>query len=148
MACSELTICGGTPARLFRISFSGEMAYEIAVPARFGNAMMGVLMEAGKEYDAVPSGTEDLGVMRIEQGHAAGHSPAPALRVGRARHLPAVHRPARLGARRALRGARGVRALPRVHAHLAARAHHQPGAGLLQRPLQARPAFWPEERPT
>ena len=73
MACSELTICGGTPARLFRISFSGEMAYEIAVPARFGNAMMGVLMEAGKEYDAVPYGTEALGVMRIEKGHAAGN---------------------------------------------------------------------------
>ncbi len=73
MACSELTICGGTPARLFRISFSGEMAYEIAVPARFGNAMMGVLMEAGKEYNAVPYGTEALGVMRIEKGHAAGN---------------------------------------------------------------------------
>ena len=73
MACSELTICGGTPTRLFRISFSGEMAYEIAVPARFGNAMMGVLMEAGKEYNAVPYGTEALGVMRIEKGHAAGN---------------------------------------------------------------------------
>ena len=73
MACAELTICGGTPARLFRISFSGEMAYEIAVPARFGNAMIGVLMEVGKEYDAVPYGTEALGVMRIEKGHAAGN---------------------------------------------------------------------------
>jgi glycine cleavage system aminomethyltransferase T len=41
MACGEITVCGGTPARLFRISFSGELAYEIAVPARYGNAMMG-----------------------------------------------------------------------------------------------------------
>ena len=36
MACAECTVFGGTPARLFRISFSGELAYEIAVPARYG----------------------------------------------------------------------------------------------------------------
>ncbi len=73
MACGAVTVCGGTRARLFRISFSGELAYEVAVPARFGNAMMGVLMEAGREFDAVPYGTEALGVMRIEKGHAAGN---------------------------------------------------------------------------
>jgi sarcosine oxidase subunit alpha len=73
MACGEVTVCGGMPARLFRISFSGELAYEIAVPARYGNSMMDVLMEAGKEFDAVPYGTEALGVMRIEKGHAAGN---------------------------------------------------------------------------
>jgi len=73
MACGEVTVCGGMPARLFRISFSGEMAYEIAVPARYGNSMMDVLMEAGQEFDAVPYGTEALGVMRIEKGHAAGN---------------------------------------------------------------------------
>ena len=39
MACANLTICGGLRARLFRISFSGELAYEIAVPARYGNAL-------------------------------------------------------------------------------------------------------------
>ena len=33
----SLTVCGGTPARLFRISFSGELAYEVAVPARYGD---------------------------------------------------------------------------------------------------------------
>ena len=73
MACAELTVCGGTPARLFRISFSGELAYEIAVPARYGNSMMAVLMRAGEEFGAVPYGTEALGVMRIEKGHAAGN---------------------------------------------------------------------------
>jgi sarcosine oxidase subunit alpha len=73
MACGEVTVCGGMPARLFRISFSGELAYEIAVPARYGNSMMDVLMEAGREFDAVPYGTEALGVMRIEKGHAAGN---------------------------------------------------------------------------
>ncbi|RKF14129.1 sarcosine oxidase subunit alpha family protein [Roseovarius spongiae] len=73
MACGEVTVCGGTPARLFRISFSGELAFEVAVPARYGNDMMRVLMEAGREFDAVPYGTEALGVMRIEKGHAAGN---------------------------------------------------------------------------
>jgi sarcosine oxidase subunit alpha len=73
MACANLTICGGTRARLFRISFSGEMAFEIAVPTRYGNSLMEVLMRAGAEFDAVPYGTEALGVMRIEKGHAAGN---------------------------------------------------------------------------
>src|SRR6056297_2511630 len=73
MACGEVTVCGGMPARLFRISFSGELAFEVAVPARYGNSMMDVLIEAGREYDAVPYGTEALGVMRIEKGHAAGN---------------------------------------------------------------------------
>ena len=73
MACGEVTVCGGTPARLFRISFSGEMAYEIAVPTRYGDAMVRALMKAGEPFDVVPYGTEALGVMRIEKGHAAGN---------------------------------------------------------------------------
>ncbi|WP_372609715.1 sarcosine oxidase subunit alpha family protein [Halomonas sp.] len=71
--CCAVTVCGGTPARLFRISFSGELAYEVAVPARFGNSMMEMLMKAGEEFGACPYGTEALGVMRIEKGHAAGN---------------------------------------------------------------------------
>ncbi|SPH18166.1 Sarcosine oxidase subunit alpha [Defluviimonas aquaemixtae] len=73
MACAERTVFGGTPARLFRISFSGELAYEIAVPARYGDAMVRALMKVGEQFDAVPYGTEALGVMRIEKGHAAGN---------------------------------------------------------------------------
>lgn len=73
MACSELTICNGIRARLFRLSFSGELAYELAVPTRYGDALMRVLMEAGKEFDITPYGTEALGVLRIEKGHAAGN---------------------------------------------------------------------------
>jgi sarcosine oxidase subunit alpha len=73
MACGEITVCGGLPARLFRISFSGELAYEIAVPTRYGDAMIRRLMEAGREFDVVAYGTEALGVMRIEKGHAAGN---------------------------------------------------------------------------
>ena len=73
MGCAECTVFGGTPARLFRISFSGELAYEIAIPARYGDAMIRGLMKVGEEFDAVPYGTEALGVMRIEKGHAAGN---------------------------------------------------------------------------
>ncbi|MBW6418481.1 sarcosine oxidase subunit alpha family protein [Celeribacter sp. PS-C1] len=72
MACSELTICNGLRARLFRISFSGELAYEIAVPARYGHALMQRLMEQGADLGATPYGTEALAVLRIEKGHAAG----------------------------------------------------------------------------
>jgi len=73
MACGAVTVCGGLRARLFRISFSGELAYEIAVPAQYGNAMFERLLEAGSDLGAVPYGTEALGVMRIEKGHAAGN---------------------------------------------------------------------------
>ncbi len=73
MACGDITVAGGTPARLFRISFSGELAYEISVPTRYGYSMMKALMNVGKEFDAVIYGTESLGVMRIEKGHAAGN---------------------------------------------------------------------------
>ncbi|KIC18658.1 sarcosine oxidase subunit alpha [Leisingera sp. ANG-DT] len=73
MGCGEITVAGGCRARLFRISFSGELAYEIAVPTRYGDAMIRKLMEAGEEFGAVPYGTEALGVMRIEKGHAAGN---------------------------------------------------------------------------
>ncbi|CUH83282.1 sarcosine oxidase subunit alpha family protein [Thalassovita mediterranea] len=70
MGCGEITICGGLRARLFRISFSGELAYEIAVPTRYGDALMRRLMEEGEEFNVTPYGTEALGVMRIEKGHA------------------------------------------------------------------------------
>ena len=73
MACGEITVCGGLRARLFRISFSGELAFEIAVPTRYGDSMIRALMDAGEEFDVVPYGTEALGVMRIEKGHAAGN---------------------------------------------------------------------------
>jgi sarcosine oxidase subunit alpha len=73
MACGELTVGGGLRARLFRISFSGELAFELAVPARYGDAVMRRLMDAGAEFNVTPYGTEALGVMRIEKGHAAGN---------------------------------------------------------------------------
>ncbi len=68
----RLTVAGGIPARLYRVSFSGELAYEIAVPADYGDAAMPALMAAGAGLGSVPYGTEALGVMRIEKGHVSG----------------------------------------------------------------------------
>ena len=73
MACANITVCGGLRARLFRISFSGELAYEIAVPSQYGDAMIRKIMEVGAEFDVTPYGTEALGVMRIEKGHAVAN---------------------------------------------------------------------------
>ncbi|MFM8607265.1 MAG: sarcosine oxidase subunit alpha family protein [Hyphomicrobiales bacterium] len=72
MACGAITICNGIPARLFRISFSGEMAYEIGVPNRYGDALIRAIMDAGKEFGITPYGLEALSTMRIEKGHVAG----------------------------------------------------------------------------
>ncbi|NLI28132.1 MAG: sarcosine oxidase subunit alpha family protein [Acetobacter sp.] len=72
MAAASVTICGGQTARLFRLSFSGELAYELAVPARYGDALAKLLMRVGQSYGIAPYGTEALGVMRIEKGHPAG----------------------------------------------------------------------------
>ncbi len=73
MACANVTLCGGLRARLFRISFSGELAFEIAVPTAYGGALIRRIMAAGAAFDIAPYGTEALGVMRIEKGHAAGN---------------------------------------------------------------------------
>jgi sarcosine oxidase subunit alpha len=72
MGAREVALRGGIRARLFRISFSGELAYEISVPARFGESLVRNLMVAGQAFGVTPYGTEALGVMRIEKGHVAG----------------------------------------------------------------------------
>lgn len=72
MAAGEVVLKNGIPARLFRISFSGELAYELAVPAGYGEAALKLLFEAGAPQGVIPYGTEALGVMRIEKGHVAG----------------------------------------------------------------------------
>jgi sarcosine oxidase subunit alpha len=72
MGAGNVSVCGGLRARLFRISFSGELAYEIAVPTRYGDALLREMLALGAEFDPVVYGTEALGVMRIEKGHVAG----------------------------------------------------------------------------
>ena len=58
----------GLPARVFRISFTGELSYEINVPARYGLALWTTLMSAGKDLGITPYGTEAMHVLRAEKG--------------------------------------------------------------------------------
>jgi sarcosine oxidase subunit alpha len=58
----------GIPARIFRISFTGELSYEINVPARYGLALWEALIETGNKYDICPYGTEAMHVLRAEKG--------------------------------------------------------------------------------
>lgn len=62
----------GFPVRVFRISFSGELAYEINTPADYGTAVWEALLAAGRDAGIVAYGTEAMGVLRIEKGHVAG----------------------------------------------------------------------------
>jgi methylglutamate dehydrogenase subunit C len=71
LAARRITIMGGLGALLFRLSFSGELAYELAVPARYGDAVIRAIMAAGEEFGITPYGTEALSVMRIEKGHVS-----------------------------------------------------------------------------
>jgi methylglutamate dehydrogenase subunit C len=72
LAAKEISILGGMAARLFRISFSGEHAYELAVPADYGILAARALMRAGSEFGITPYGIEALSIMRVEKGHVAG----------------------------------------------------------------------------
>ncbi|MEC7208138.1 MAG: glycine cleavage T C-terminal barrel domain-containing protein [Pseudomonadota bacterium] len=58
----------GLPARIFRISFTGELSYEINVPARYGAALWTALMKAGAPHGITPYGTEAMHVLRGEKG--------------------------------------------------------------------------------
>lgn len=62
----------GVPVRVFRISFSGELSYEINAPADFAAAVWAHLMAAGAAHDIRPYGTEAMAILRIEKGHPAG----------------------------------------------------------------------------
>lgn len=58
----------GVPVRVHRISFSGELSYEIAVPASHGRALWDKLLAAGAAHGVAPYGTEAMHVMRAEKG--------------------------------------------------------------------------------
>ena len=62
----------GVPAKIYRISFSGELAYEINVESDNGYFMWEKIMEVGQEFQIQPYGTEALSTLRIEMGHVAG----------------------------------------------------------------------------
>jgi heterotetrameric sarcosine oxidase alpha subunit len=58
--------------RIHRVSYSGELAYEIFVPSGYGLRVWEALAEAGKSFGLVTYGTEAMGALRIEKGHVAG----------------------------------------------------------------------------
>ncbi|MQA63488.1 MAG: FAD-dependent oxidoreductase [Actinophytocola sp.] len=64
-----LDVTGGVAARVCRISFSGELAYEINVNAWHGRALWEALMAAGEPYGITPYGTETMHVLRAEKGY-------------------------------------------------------------------------------
>jgi len=79
------TSVGGVPARLFRISFSGEKGYEIAVPARYGAALFEALVRRAEALGGGAYGMEALNVLRLEKGfitHAEIHGRVTAFDVG------------------------------------------------------------------
>ncbi len=91
MGCGAVKV-SDVNARLFRISFSGEHAYEIAVPARFGSSLFGVLVERAQALDGGPYGMEALNVLRIEKGfltHAEIHGRVTAFDIGMERMVSA-----------------------------------------------------------
>ncbi|MDH5452453.1 MAG: sarcosine oxidase subunit alpha family protein, partial [Paracoccaceae bacterium] len=59
---------GGFRARVHRISFSGELSFEVAVPASEGRAFWEALIAAGEEFGVMPYGTEAMHIMRAEKG--------------------------------------------------------------------------------
>lgn len=68
MSFKEGTV-GGIPARVFRISFTGESSFEINVPASYGLALWTQLINAGEKYGITPYGTESMHVLRAEKGY-------------------------------------------------------------------------------
>jgi sarcosine oxidase, subunit alpha len=67
MAMKEGTVAG-IPARVYRISFTGELSFEINVPRRYGMALWEALMAAGEKHGITPYGTEAMHVLRAERG--------------------------------------------------------------------------------
>ncbi len=58
----------GIPARVFRISFTGDLSFEVNVPSSYGHALWLALLAAGEKYQVTPYGTETMHVLRAEKG--------------------------------------------------------------------------------
>ncbi len=89
MSCGTVQI-GGIAGRLFRISFSGEHAYEIAIPARYGASLFELLVDRAEKRGGGVYGMEALNVLRIEKGHithAEIHGTPTAFDIGFARMI-------------------------------------------------------------
>jgi sarcosine oxidase subunit alpha len=84
MSCGAVKVMG-VAGRLFRISFSGEEGYEIAVPARFGESLFRLLLTHAETLRGGAYGMEALNVLRIEKGfitHAEIHGRVTAFDIG------------------------------------------------------------------
>src|SRR5574337_125596 len=68
MAVATGKICG-VPTRFFRVSFTGELGFEVNVPARYGRAVWEAIHAAGQTHGVVPYGTEAMHVLRAEKGY-------------------------------------------------------------------------------
>ncbi len=68
MSCVECVVAGMS-ARLFRVSFSGEIGFEVNVPGPMGRALWEILWDAGQQYGITPYGTETMHVLRAEKGY-------------------------------------------------------------------------------
>ncbi|MBS0396711.1 MAG: sarcosine oxidase subunit alpha, partial [Proteobacteria bacterium] len=68
MAVARGAICG-VPMLLFRVSFSGELGFEVNVPADYGAEVWSAIHEAGREFGITPYGTEAMHVLRAEKGY-------------------------------------------------------------------------------
>jgi sarcosine oxidase subunit alpha len=91
MACGDVNVAG-VPGRLFRISFSGEYAYEVAVPSRYGECLFRLLVAQAEVMGGGPYGMEALNVLRIEKGfitHAEIHGRTTAFDIGMERMVSA-----------------------------------------------------------
>ena len=69
MAFRETTLASGIPARVCRISFSGELAFEVNVSGWYGVQVWEDIYAAGEEFDITPYGTETMHVLRAEKGY-------------------------------------------------------------------------------
>lgn len=73
MSVAEARICG-VPARLFRVSYTGELGFEINVPADYGMAVWEAVDAAGAAHGITPYGTETMHGLRAEKGYiVVGH---------------------------------------------------------------------------
>ena len=91
MSCGPVEI-GGTAARLFRISFSGEQGYELAVPARLGDSLFRELVSRAEALQGSAYGMEALNILRLEKGfitHAEIHGRVTAFDIGMDRMVSA-----------------------------------------------------------
>ena len=69
MTFRETTLASGVPARICRISFSGELAFEVNVSGWYGQQVWENIYAAGEEFDITPYGTETMHVLRAEKGY-------------------------------------------------------------------------------